>query len=222
MSDLFIDYSKNPLLEELTRDYRALEAVNGRVLEKIADLKQKRGQRLDRKHPDSRLILERDRAHEVALLRLQLDAADLLEALKQLHATRDKLEGGLADFRTYDGMDGLAKNNLLCAGALCDSAAGTYFSQARRELAIDYLAQHCSAIHRLHREPAPSADPREYVLKHSGHGSSFRFDGADPDAPPPPPYLTLSEAKAEAAHWASMACTIGGDAEIYNVRTKEI
>jgi len=170
MSDLFIDYTQNPLLEELTRDYRALEAVNGRVLEKIADLKQKRGQRLDRKHPDTRLILERDRAHEVALLRLQLHAADLLEALKRLHASRDKLEAGLADFRTDDGMDGLAKNNLLCAGALCDSAAGTYFSQARRELATDYLAQHCSAIHRLHREPAPSADPREYVLKHSGHG----------------------------------------------------
>jgi len=222
MSELFIDYTKDPLLEELTRDYRALEAVNARALEKIADVKHTRGQRLDRKHPDARLILERERAHEVAILRLQLAAGDLLAAVQQLHVTRAKVAAGLKDFDSYSGMAGLAENNLLCADALCDAAARTFYSQARRELAVDFLARHCSAIHRLYSEPDPSADPREFVLTYSGHGSGFRFDVADAASPPPPPYLTLSEAKAEAAHWSSISCTIGGDAEIYNVRTKEV
>jgi len=38
----------------------------------------------------------------------------------------------------------------------------------------------------------------------------------------PPVWLTLAEAKREAARWCSIADTIGGDAAIYNVRTKEV
>jgi len=46
---------------------------------------------------------------------------------------------------------------------------------------------------------APASDRREWVVMYSGHGSAFRYDGADPHNPPPPPHLTLGEAKEAAA-----------------------
>lgn len=68
---------------------------------------------------------------------------------------------------------------------------------------------------------APASDRREWVVMYSGHGSAFRYDGADPHNPPPPPYLTLGEAKEAAAHWELHADTIGGRAVIKNIRTGE-
>ena len=65
----------------------------------------------------------------------------------------------------------------------------------------------------------PIPEPRAFVLATSGHGSSFRFDGTDPNKPPPPPYMTEREAELAAGSWESYADTIGGRAEVIDVRT---
>lgn len=62
---------------------------------------------------------------------------------------------------------------------------------------------------------------REWVVMSSGHGSSFRFDGGDGSQVPEGPYQTFDEAKAEGIAWEMISDTIGGSAQLYNVRTKE-
>ena len=62
----------------------------------------------------------------------------------------------------------------------------------------------------------------QWVVMASGYGSKCRFDEGDGHDIPQGPYLTLEEAKAQAAQWCSIADTIGGDAQLYNVRTKEV
>lgn len=62
---------------------------------------------------------------------------------------------------------------------------------------------------------------REWVVMSSGHGSSFRFDGGDGSQVPEGPYQTFDEARADGIAWEMMSDTIGGRAQLYNVRTKE-
>jgi hypothetical protein len=66
-----------------------------------------------------------------------------------------------------------------------------------------------------------SDDPREFVVLAGAGGSKLRFEEGDGSTPPPGPYLTLAEAKAEASFWVGYADTVGGDAMVYNVRTKQ-
>ncbi len=61
---------------------------------------------------------------------------------------------------------------------------------------------------------------RVWEVKYSGHGSSFRHSGANPDAPVRGPHLTLDEARVDAVNWEGIADTIGGAAILYNVRTQ--
>jgi hypothetical protein len=60
---------------------------------------------------------------------------------------------------------------------------------------------------------------REWVVMSSGHGSNFRFSGTDGTQVPPGPYMTRAEAVDDCAYWESYADTIGGAAQLYNVRT---
>ncbi len=62
---------------------------------------------------------------------------------------------------------------------------------------------------------------REWVVMSSGHGSKFRFDGGDGTQVPEGPYQTFDEARAEGISWEMMSDTIGGQACLYNVRTKQ-
>ncbi len=62
---------------------------------------------------------------------------------------------------------------------------------------------------------------REWVVKYSGHGSSYRFEGGDGTQVPEGPYQTYAEAADDGAAWESNACTIGGGAMLYNVRTQK-
>ncbi len=62
---------------------------------------------------------------------------------------------------------------------------------------------------------------RDYQVMSSGHGSSYRFDGLDPDKPTLP-NITLLAACIESINWELTADTIGGRAQIYRVSTKEI
>lgn len=60
---------------------------------------------------------------------------------------------------------------------------------------------------------------RVWEVQYSGHGSDFRHSGADPDSPPRGPHLTLDEARIDAGGWVVSADTIGGAAQLYNVKT---
>lgn len=63
---------------------------------------------------------------------------------------------------------------------------------------------------------------REWCVMASGHGSAFRFDGpGDGKEVPEGPYLSYDEARSEAIAWECMSDTIGGQAQLYNVRTKQ-
>lgn len=66
-----------------------------------------------------------------------------------------------------------------------------------------------------------SDDPREFVVLAGAGGSKLRFEEGDGSTPPPEPYLTLAEAKAEAPFWVGYADTVGGDAMVCNVRTQQ-
>ena len=62
---------------------------------------------------------------------------------------------------------------------------------------------------------------REWTVMFSGHGSKFRFEGGDGTQVPEGPYLTIDEASADGADWECSADTIGGQACLYNVRTRQ-
>ncbi|QQR60088.1 MAG: hypothetical protein IPG59_11580 [Candidatus Melainabacteria bacterium] len=62
---------------------------------------------------------------------------------------------------------------------------------------------------------------RIWVVQYSGWGSKFRHSGENPESPPPDPYLTLDEARIDAGGWECTADTIGGQAQLFNVKTGE-
>jgi hypothetical protein len=236
---LFIEYNStrgenHPLLLDLTNKYLATEQALALAEQRLSELKDRRGERIlrhdleqckwrdvpDRSNP---LSLERERAYEVSQLRLELANEDLFHALHELFAVAGTIKSGLIKpvHRFAPVEEGIAQNNAVCAFDLVNQAFTRY--QYVKQTQLRESRWIYSAIHDTFRKlDEPQADPREFVVMASGHGSSFRFDGPDPDQPPPGPYLTRAEADREAAHWESIADTIGGRAAIYNVRTKQI
>jgi len=59
---------------------------------------------------------------------------------------------------------------------------------------------------------------RAYSVVASGGGSSYRFDGPDPERPPLP-LVSLREAREQADWWNGHADTIGGDALVVHIPT---
>ncbi len=60
---------------------------------------------------------------------------------------------------------------------------------------------------------------REYVIASGAHGSSLRFDGGDGTVVPSGPYLTLDEADWQCGEIIGHGCTVGAQAQPFNVRT---
>lgn len=92
-----------------------------------------------------------------------------------------------------------------------------YFSLEKKELDRQKAITKEENLNILER--AIEADAREFAVKSSAHGSSFRFDGRDPDNPTLPP-LTLGEAVKNCYDWVGIADTVGGRAVIYHIPTK--
>jgi len=67
-------------------------------------------------------------------------------------------------------------------------------------------------------EKAINENAREFAIKTSAHGFSFRFDGNDPNKPTLSP-LSFQEAYGEAIQWEIIADTVGGLAELYHIPT---
>lgn len=231
MKDLFIPYSKNPLLAELTSSFEALSAVKDSIAQLVIDLKARRGERigsqLSHDLNDTR-TRQRERAYEVAALRLEVANSGLLADTTALYNAVEAIRAALkaqSVSHKYDALGfgvecGIAENNVICAVELIDEAMALHSEVVHKQL--NPMRWHYFGINRTFKVLDDAENPREWLVMASGHGSKYRFNGpGDGQTPPPGPYLTRAEAVAEASHWVGYADTIGGDAQLYNVRTGE-
>jgi hypothetical protein len=223
MQELFIPYTKNPLLAELTTTFEAVCQARDLVSLRISELKTRRGERIGSKGLlglRDKVTRERERAYDVASIRLELAADELFEALRALH----KACGLVKDAAVLEGDAGAklldigvekfaARNNVLCAIDVVDQACALHHEAVIKQLRKDrflYGGIACAFALVDERE-----DPREYVAQYAGFGRPFRFDEGDGTCVPQGPYLTLSEAKAAASAFADDFYTIGWGSPLF-------
>jgi hypothetical protein len=219
MKDLFIQYT-NPhgssALRDLTERFNACRDQLGRIEALHGEMKTARGTRLPNDHKNDELRTQRDREYDVALIRVELEQGALYATVAALHQSIATAKSATEPAGLQ--REAIMKNNVMCAEELCKEAMTAYFA-VRRDIASDRMAGYYFGINRAFRDQPADPDPREFVVMYSGHGSAYRYENEPGDQPPPPPYLTLSEAQYDAREWESSACTIGGGAQIVNVRT---
>jgi len=227
--ELFVPYNRNPLLAELTTRFETVLAIVAKVESAVSELKACRGERIGgefNRNLGDQLTRERERVYEVAALRVELANAGLFRETRGLHNAIEAVKLALATQKNYELIgfgvtSALAQNNVICALALVDKACAAHHDVTNKQLRNGC---HYFAINRFYESmdaSAGSETAREWVVMSSGHGSKFRFDEGDGTEVPQGPYLTLEEAKAEASQWCSIADTIGGDAQLFNVRTRQ-
>jgi hypothetical protein len=220
MKDLFIQYT-NPhgsaALRDLTVRFNACREQLGRIEALHGEMKIARGTRLPHDHKNDELRTQRDREYDVALIRVELEQGALYATVAALHQsiTTAKTATESAGLQR----EAIMKNNVMCAEELCKEAMTAYFAVRRDIEKGDRMAGYYFGINRAFREQPADPDPREFVVMYSGHGSHMRYENEPGDQPPPPPYLTLSEAQYDAERWELTADTIGGRAQVVNVRT---
>lgn len=227
MQELFIPYQGKPLLADLTTSYLALCASHAAIAANLSAFKDRRGERLPRdgkRNMEDKLFRERERAYEVAALRLELAVDELKSNARALFVASEAVRKALAEQTNYEqfgfGVEAaLAQNNVLCAVDMIDKALALHHEVVSKQLRP--FRWHYFGIENSFKAVDQSDDPREFVVLAGAGGSKLRFEEGDGSAPPPGPYLTLAEAKAEASHWVGYADTVGGDAMVYNVRTKQ-
>ncbi|MFA6211480.1 MAG: hypothetical protein WCT03_09530 [Candidatus Obscuribacterales bacterium] len=228
MQELFIPYDGKPILADLTTSFQALCASRDAIAAFLAAFKTRRGERLLKGYKrtmEDKFFRERERAYEVAALRLELAVGELKTNSRALFNACEAVRKALAEQKSYEQIDfgvemGVAQNNVLCAVDLIDKALALHHEVVSNQLRP--FRWHYFGIENSFKAVDESDDPREFVVMAGAHGSKQRFEEGDGTTPPAGPYLTLSEAKAEASHWVGYADTVGGDASVYNVRTKQI
>lgn len=229
MNNLFIECNDHPLLADLAACHQTVFRARAIVDGLVAQLKQCRGERIGKdlsRDLNDPLTRERERAYEVAAIRVELANRELLASTTALHeiigAVESALEAQIWEQKEFDLVTySVAQNNVVCALELANEAAATYYNTEQKQLSE--FRHHYFGIDRTFKARGTVADDlREFVIMASGHGSSFRFDGPDGKVTPAAPYMTLSEARQAVWHWVGIADTIGGRAQVYNVRTKEV
>lgn len=227
MQELFIPYQGKPLLADLTTSYLALCASQAAIAANLSAFKDRRGERLlkgCKRTMEDKLFRERERAYEVAALRLELAVGELKDNARVLFVASEAVRKALAEQTNYEqigfGVEAaLAQNNVLCAVDMIDKALALHHEVVSKQLRP--FRWHYFGIENSFKAVDERDDPREFVVMAGAGGSKLRFEEGDGSTPPPGPYLTLAEAKAEASHWVGYADTVGGDAMVYNVRTKQ-
>lgn len=227
MQELFIPYQGKPLLADLTVSFQALCGSRDAIAAFLSAFKARRGERLLKGYKrtlEDELFRERERAYEVAALRLELAVGELQSNSRALLIASDAVRKALVEQINYEqigyGVEfALAENNVLCAVDLIDNALALHHEVVSKQLRP--FRGHYFAIDRSFKAIDERDDPREFVVMYSAGGSKLRFEEGDGSTPPAGPYLTLAEAKAEASHWVGYADTVGGDAMVFNVRTKQ-
>jgi hypothetical protein len=237
MNALFIEYTKNPLLAALTEHYISVERSIESLNQLAVELKTRRdeGAELERVTlTEKNVVAVLDasltglRACDVAAIRLEIALTGFREKLgdlfKAIEAVKAVLKSpNVFEFIAYGAELGVAQNNVICASELLDKSCTLEHEIIYKRLLTKSRWTYfgIGGLYATLVAGEGKANPREFVIKASGHGSKYRFDGENPDSPPPGPYMTFEEAAATARHWCSYADTIGGDASIYNVRTGE-
>lgn len=212
MNDLYIDTDREDLSELGTR-YRKLYEAFMEAKTFLDAFKKARNDCPRDVDASNERHQELERQLEVAYLRAQHAVRTMHPLLQPVWDCAQELRATELEGIYYMEEAGIRANNISVAEELYDTACALFF-----EFGV-MRSLYCFAIERIYR--SPKNDPRTFVTMSSGHGSDYRFDGADPDNPPPPPYMTEQEAKASADHWAGIADTIGGSAVVYDVRRHE-
>ena len=237
MTALFILYTKNPLLADLTQHFIAVGEVTDSVNRLAADLKARQDERAQLnkvKLTETNVVamlgtaLIGLRAYDVAAIRLEIELSELRSKLSDLfkvvEAVREALRSpNVLEFIAWGNECAIAQNNVICAIELLDKSCALEHEVIYKQLFIEsrWIYFGIRRMYASLEAGENNANPREFVIKASGHGSKYRFDGENPDSPPPGPYMTFEEAAAKARHWCGYADTIGGDAAVCNVRTDE-
>jgi hypothetical protein len=229
MNNLFIECNEHPLLADLANCFGAVFQARAKVDGLVAQLKQRRGERIGKdlsRDLSDPLTRERERAYEVAAIRVELANRELFSATKSLHeaiaALDSALEVPIWEQRELDQVTAsVAQNNIVCALELADQAAATFYGTEQKQLS-DFRWHYFGISKTYSLRDSVTDDPRQYVLMAGAGGTCFRFDGGDGTQPPPAPYMTLAEAREAVWHWVGIADTIGGCAQIYNVRTRQV
>lgn len=218
--DLFIDYRGNTAIERHCQRYRHTENTVVEVEQLLLRLQDAKGKRIrDGKHEKCQ---ERERAYEVAFLRMQLAVRQRLHgSIARLIQSSDTLAAAVKD-RSKAELEisyseaPIAWNNVVCGRELIDKASALYFRLTNYPEEGGTSATCCFAIKRMFDNPVDFG--RHFVLAYSGHGSAYRYETADGETLPSPPYMTKEEAERCAGSWESYACTIGGGADVRDIR----
>jgi len=181
-----------------------------------------------------RLIEEKKMEKEHRRITLYGCKLRFLQAISDLHATRQTLVLAVNALRdaveqvTDEGLKlqaDAARCNVFFAEALLlntNKAARTHSKALRYGVGIENgFAGNGPIDLRAALNTEYERLRREWTVMSSGHGSKFRFDGGDGTEVPEGPYLTFDEARADGIDWECSADSIGGQAMLYNVRTKE-
>lgn len=195
----------NSLFTAMTIAETALNAVNSAKSERIDNGNRPREQeRLP-------LYLQRETIYEAALIWLQDELQNVRPLLEPVRLECEYLRKWLrtTKFPSYELLGSRIRANIIFAEWLYE--AGCVMCVANKSIVTG-----STIAEQFERE---AEERREWVVKSSGHGSAFRFDGGNGKRPPPRPYMTEKEANAEAYRWIQISDPIGGDAIIHNVYT---
>ncbi|MBK9141125.1 MAG: hypothetical protein IPM23_01415 [Candidatus Melainabacteria bacterium] len=219
--ELFIQYDKQPLLAALSADFNAVDTAVQSVADCLRKVKELKGARLPHNHPDEALRIEREHAYEVAYIRLELANTDLLAAIKALMKSSADIEANLGEFagdersRTFAYReDPIARSNVVCARRLIEEATTLHYRVDIYPEEETTTARYHFAIGRLYKDKPDTG--RHFVV---AYGGGYGRTSVDRNWAATGPYMTRQEAERSAGGWISFADTIGGSADVIDVRT---
>lgn len=180
----------------LTERYNAVRSSFTTMQELYAAYKKACGQRVtyDLNGPNSGRYLQRERACAVAYLRAALASRALFCLLQPLMDTINQLRQECDTQEKYGEERDIRWNNLAAGEELFEESCALCF-----EFRLIYCGDVGAFSIREFYNKRPSLD-RHFVIKCGVSCSSYRFDGLDPDSPPPAPYMTAAEAKVHASY----------------------
>lgn len=142
MQELFIPYQGKPLLADLTTSYLALCASHAAISANLSAFEDRRAERLlkgCKRTMEDKLFRERERAYEVAALRLELAIGELKHNARALFVASEAVRKALAEQTYYEqigfGVEvALAQNNVLCAVDMIDKAFALHHEVVSKQL----------------------------------------------------------------------------------------
>lgn len=241
--DLFIDYTKHPELKTLTECYRITEGLMTKVEEALAIVQKKKRERLPWSQANIIKIdyRQRERAYEVAYLKMELENYELHSAILRLiditELVAEKAERKDGEDRSFNyDVYPIARNNVVCARDLIEATTQLYYRITIRPPERATTAKYHFSINDAFKKKPDRG--RYYFVESSGRSYNFP-PGEDtcpdstyssraiditvrsPEELPSPPYMTEDEAIREKDSQEIEFSTIGGSFRIRDLRMLE-